>query len=171
MGLGLKTFSKSRPENGVLNYKQGFFSWLPLFMKISFWFSLIFISIIITQEYCLTMMVIYWHPEIKRNNILPTGQHSARSLKLRSTLYQLLSYWDGILDELEQADGKNWKRVELTERFAWKVPGFLHKKTSCCCWGMSLGVPQGTVLGPIILLLHISGSCQESKRVFFYSTL
>ena len=37
------------------------------------------------------------------NNLLSGGQHGFRSM--RSTLTQLLSYWDSILDELEEGHG------------------------------------------------------------------
>ena len=40
---------------------------------------------------------------IDKNNLLPTGQHGSRAL--RSTLTQLLSHWDTILDGLEQGSG------------------------------------------------------------------
>ena len=40
---------------------------------------------------------------LEENGLLPDGQHGFRAL--RSTLTQLLSYWDLILDELEQGDG------------------------------------------------------------------
>ena len=40
---------------------------------------------------------------VDENDILPTGQHGSRAL--RSTLTQLLSHWDTILDGLEQGNG------------------------------------------------------------------
>ena len=40
---------------------------------------------------------------MERYGLLPDGQHGFRAL--RSTLTQLLSYWDNILDQLEQGKG------------------------------------------------------------------
>ena len=40
---------------------------------------------------------------IERQGLLPDGQHGSRAL--RSTLTQLLTHWDSILDGLEKVDG------------------------------------------------------------------
>ena len=40
---------------------------------------------------------------LEENYLLPEGQHGLRSM--RSTLNQLLTYWDTILDELEEGQG------------------------------------------------------------------
>ena len=48
---------------------------------------------------------------IESKNILPSGQHGSRAL--RSTLTQLLSHWDTILDGLEQGKGVDPRREVL----------------------------------------------------------
>jgi hypothetical protein len=40
---------------------------------------------------------------LEENNLLPDGQHGFRSK--RSCLTQLLSYWDSILDQMEEGKG------------------------------------------------------------------
>ena len=40
---------------------------------------------------------------MEENNLLPDGQHGFRSK--RSCLTQLLSYWDSVLDQMEEGKG------------------------------------------------------------------
>ena len=56
------------------------------------------------------------------NNFLPDGQHGFRSM--RSTLPQLLSYWDTILGELEQGHGVD---VIYTDSVKVETGVLLHK--------------------------------------------
>ena len=52
---------------------------------------------------------------IESNTILPEGQHGSRAL--RSTLTQLLSHWDTILDGLEQGSGVDCIYLDFSKAF------------------------------------------------------
>ena len=52
---------------------------------------------------------------VEENDILPTGQHGSRAL--RSTLTQLLSHWDTILDGLEQGHGVDCVYLDFSKAF------------------------------------------------------
>ena len=67
---------------------------------------------------------------LEENNLLPDGQHGFRAY--RSTLTQLLSYWDTILEELEQGHGVDVIYTDSSKAFDKVESGVLFHKLKEC---------------------------------------
>ena len=67
---------------------------------------------------------------LESNILLPDGQHGFRAF--RSTLTQLLSYWDAILGELEEGKGVDVIYTDFSKAFDKVETGvLLHKLKTC----------------------------------------
>jgi hypothetical protein len=134
---------------------------------------------------------------IEDNHLLPDGHHGSRPM--RSTLTQLLSHWDVILDGLVESEGVDSVYLDFLKAFDKVETGFLlhmlrdskvlgkvgiwlgkfldagSRQQAVAVEGrlsglspVISGVQHGTVLGPILFLLHI---CCIAKEVSDGSTV
>ena len=67
---------------------------------------------------------------LEKNGFLPDGQHGFR--KFRSTLTQLLSYWDTLLEDMEKGMGVDVIYTDFSKAFDTVETGvLLHELREC----------------------------------------
>ena len=72
---------------------------------------------------------------LEQHGLLPNGQHGFRAM--RSTLTQLLSYWDNMLERVEDGGGVDAIYLDFSKAFDKVEHGvLLHKLKECHIMGM-----------------------------------
>ena len=136
---------------------------------------------------------------LEAQGLLPSEQHGFR--ECRSTLTQLLSHWDKVLDHLENGESVDVIYTDFSKAFdKCETNVLLHTLSECGVKGrvglwlaafldpnsrkqavgvegrisslvpVLSGVPQGTVLGPVLFLVHIRGISSNLSNGTFSSS-
>ena len=85
---------------------------------------------------------------LEENHLLPDGQHGFRSK--RSCLTQLLSYWDSILDQMEEGKGVDAVYTDFAKASdKCKTGVLLHRLKECGVWG-KMGLWLAAFLDPTV---------------------